>query len=100
MGLVVGASRLLFLIDQPVLDDGGRGGGRGALVALNLDDGVLVLLQAAGQVGLLGRLGGLGHGEGLHLAGGVRVLDGCGLVGFQLLEVELLDKVGYTSCCC
>lgn len=71
MGLVVGASRLLFLIDQPVLDDGGRGGGRGALVALNLDDGVLVLLQAAGQVGFLGRLGGLGGGEGMYLTLGI-----------------------------
>jgi hypothetical protein len=55
---------------------------------------LLVLLEAAGEVGLLGGLRGGGGAEGLDLADGVGVLDGGGLVGLELLEVELLDEVG------
>jgi len=87
---------LLVLLDQPVLDDGlgAALGGGGGVLALDLDGHALVLLQRGRQVGLLGRGGGLGHGEGGHLAGGVGLLDGRGLVGLELLEVELLDEVG------
>ena len=85
---------LLLLLNEPVLDNGGGSTGLGTLLALNLDGHVLVLLQAGGEVGLLGRLGGLGEREGGDVANGVGLLDGGGLVGLELLEVELLDKVG------
>lgn len=84
---------LVLLLHQPVLDDGRRRVGRHALVALHLDRHRLVLLQARGEVGLLGRGGRLGHGERGDLADGVGVLDGRGLVGLELLEVELLNEV-------
>jgi hypothetical protein len=89
----VGGSLTLVLLDEPRGLLGGGGDGTG-LLALNLDGHVLVLLEGAGEVGLLGGSGGLGDGEGLDLALGVGVLDGGGLVGLELLEVELLDKVG------
>lgn len=86
---------LVLLLDQPVLN---RGGGSLAvgrdLLALDLDGHRLVLLQAAGQVGLLGRRRGGGQAEGGNLALGVLGLDGGDLVGLELLQVELLDKVG------
>lgn len=85
---------LLLLLDKPVLDDGGGLSGLGALGSLNLDGHRLVLGQAGGKVGLLGRLGCLGEGEGGDLADGVGVLDGGRLVGLELLKVELLDEVG------
>lgn len=91
--LVVGRL-VILLLDQPVLDNRGGGARGSGLLALNLDGHGLVLLQAAGEVGLLGRLGGLGGGEGLDLTDGVGLLDGSGLVGLELLQVELLDKVG------
>jgi hypothetical protein len=85
---------LLLLLDEPVLDDGGRLAGISAILTLNLDGHVLVFLQAGGKVGLLGRLGGFRKGEGGDLADGIGVLNGGGLVGLELLEVELLDEVG------
>lgn len=86
---------LLLLLDEPVLDDGGGlGAGGTGLLALDLDGHALVLLEAAGEVGLLGGLGGLGQAEGGDVALGVGLLDGGGLVGLELLEVELLDEVG------
>jgi hypothetical protein len=95
---LVAVGGLLLLLDKPVLDNGGLAGSE-ALGSLNLDGQCLVLLEAGGKVGLLGGLGGLGEGEGGDLADGVGLLDGGGLVGFELLEVELLDEVGCGGGC-
>ena len=84
---------LLLLLDEPVLDDGRLAGGS-SLLSLNLDSHGLVLVQARGQVSLLGRLGGLGQGKGGDLADRVGLLDRRRLVGLKLLEVELLNEVG------
>lgn len=86
---------LLFLLNEPVLDGGGRLAGLSTLGTLHLDCHRLVLLKAGGEVGLLGGLGGLGEVEGGDLADGVGLLDRGGLVGLELLQVELLDEVGY-----
>lgn len=86
---------LLFLGLEPVGKSGGGAGSLlGGVLSLNLDGHALVLLEVAGEVGLLGRLGGLGLGKGLDLADRVGLLDGGHLVGLELLEVQLLDKVG------
>jgi hypothetical protein len=81
--LVVNLVLLLGL--EPVGNDGGAGGGSDGVLALNLDGHALVLLQAAGEVGLLRGGGGAGEAEGLDLALGVGGLDGRGLVGLELL---------------
>lgn len=86
-------SLLLLLLDEPVLNSGGGLASLGALLALDLDGHALVLLEVGGEVALLGGLGGLGLAEGGDLACGVGVLDGGGLVGLELLEVEFLDEV-------
>ena len=93
LGRLVGAGLVLLGL-EPVGELGGLGGSGGVL-ALDLNGHVLVLLEAAGEVGLLGGLGGLGGGKGLDLALGVGLLDGGSLVGLELLEVELLDEVGW-----
>lgn len=85
---------LLLLLDEPVLDGGGGLAGLSTLLTLNLNSHALVLFQAGGEVGLLGGLGGLRKGEGGDLTDGVGVLDGGGLVGLELPQVELLDEVG------
>lgn len=90
---LVASLRLLLLGLEPVGESSGLAGG-GDVLALDLDGQLLVLLEAAGEVGLLGGLRGGGGAEGLDLADGVGVLDGGGLVGLELLEVELLDEVG------
>lgn len=91
--LVVGF--LLFLGLEPVGQLSNTGGGlSGSILALDLNGHGLIGLEAVGQVGLLGRSRSLGHGENLDLALGVGLLDGGDLVGLELLEVELLDKVG------
>lgn len=91
--LVVGF--LLFLGLEPVGQLSNTGGGlSGSILTLDLNGHGLVGLEAVGQVGLLGRGRGLGHGEDLDLALGVGLLDGGNLVGLELLEVELLNKVG------
>jgi hypothetical protein len=87
----VGSFLLLGL--EPVLGNRGLGGGAGVLT-LDLDGHGLVLLQAAGKVALLGGLGGGRGVEGLDLADGVGLLDGGRLIGLELLQVELLNKVG------
>lgn len=91
----VSLSRLLLLL-EPVpgrsLLLAGAGGSR--LGALDLDRHVLVLLERGREVGLLGGGGGLGGREDLDVGVGVAGLDGGGLVGLELLEVELLDEVG------
>lgn len=89
--------RLIILLSlEPVRGLGGTGGGLGGnVLALNLDGHGLVGGEVAGEVGLLGGNGGLGLVEGLDLANGVRGLDNGGLVGVELLEVQLLDEVGW-----
>jgi hypothetical protein len=90
----VSAVALLLLngLLEPVLLDGGAAG---LGLALNLGHLALVGLELAGNVGLLGRGGSGGDAELLHVALGVRGLDGGRFVGFQLLEVEVLDDVGW-----
>lgn len=86
---------LLLLGLEPVRQLGSAGGGLGgSVLAFDLDGKGLVLLEAVGEVGLLGGSGGLGHGEDLDLALGVGLLDCGDLVGLELLKVEFLDKVG------
>jgi hypothetical protein len=77
---------------EPVLLHGRRAG---LSLALDLGDLALVGLELAGNVGLLGGWGSGGDAELLHLALGVRGLDGGRFVGFQLLEVQVLDDVGW-----
>jgi hypothetical protein len=86
---------LLGLLLEPVRQRRRGARGVGGLRSLNVDREALVLLEAAGEVGLLGGRGGLGGGEGPDLALGVRLLGGRGLVRLELLEVELLDEVGW-----
>lgn len=88
------ATFLLFIFDEPVLDRGRGLAGRRALLPLDLDRHVLVLLQARGQVRLLGRLGRLGQREGGDLPNRVGLLDRRRLVRLEFLEIELLDEVG------
>ena len=85
---------LLVLLDQPVLDGGGRLAGGGGLLALDLDGHALVLLQRGGEVGLLRGLGGLGLVEGQDLALGVVGLECRCFVGLEFFQVKFLDKVG------
>lgn len=86
---------LLLLGLEPVRQLGDAGGSLGGgVLTLDLNGHGLVRLEAVGEVGLLGGGGGLGHGEDLDLALGVGLLDGGGLVGLELLEVQLLDEVG------
>lgn len=94
--LVVGSLLTLVLLDEPVLDSSG-GAADNTLVALDLDSHGLVVLQRVGEVSLLWGLGRLGRCECLDLADGIGVLDGGGLVGLELLEVEFLNEVGYTK---
>lgn len=88
---------LVFLLGlEPVGEGGGTTlAGLGGILAFNLDGHVLVLLQVAGEVRLFGGGGGLGHGEGLDVAISVGLLDGGGLISPDLLQVEILDEVGY-----
>jgi hypothetical protein len=89
----VGSGGLLFLLDEPALLDGGglTGGG----LALNLNNGLLVGGELTGKVGLLGGSGGLGESKLLDVGIGVAGLDGGGLVGLELTDVQVLDRVGW-----
>lgn len=87
-------SLVLLLGLEPVGNDSGTSGGSDGVLTLDLDGHALVLLQAAGEVSLLGGGGGAGEAEGLDLALSIGGLDGRGLVGLELLEVQLLDEVG------
>lgn len=86
---------ILLLVDQPVLHNSRGGTGLSALLTLDLDGHALVLLERGGQLGLLGRLGGLGLVEGEDVALRVRLLDNWCLVGLEFFEVEFLDEIGY-----
>lgn len=89
--LVSGSSLVFLLLNEPVLLN--RGGLTAGGLTLNLNLLALVGLQLVGEVGLFGRLGSLGDGKFLDVGLGVTGLDGGGLVGLQLAEVELLDRV-------
>ena len=86
-----GGSLLLLLLEPALL---GRGGLAGGGLALNLNLLGLVGRQLTGEVGLLGGSGSLGEAESVDVALGVAGLDGGGLVGLELTEVEVLDLVG------
>lgn len=84
----------LFLLKPALLNRGGLTSGS---LALNLDGLALVGLQTAGKIGLLGGLGRLGGDELLDVGLSVTGLDGLGLVGAELLEVQVLNRVGYMT---
>lgn len=63
-------------------------------MTLDVDGHALIFLERGGQLGLLGRLGGLGLLEGEHVGRGVRLLDDWCLVGLEFFEVEFLDEIG------
>lgn len=86
-----GSSLFLILLEPALLGGGGLAGGS---LALDLDLLGLVGRQLAGEVSLLGRSGSLGEVENVDVALGVAGLDGGGLVGLELTEVEVLDLVG------
>lgn len=86
--------RLVLLLGlKPVSNLGGTGLGR-AVLALNLNGHALVLLQVAGEVGLLWGGRCLGDVEGLDVTLSIGLLDGGDLVGLELLQIKLLDEVG------
>ena len=87
-----GGSLLLLLLEPALLGGGGLAGGS---LALNLDLLGLVGRQLTREVGLLGGGGSLGEAESVDVALGVAGLDGSGLVGLELTEVEVLDLVGW-----
>lgn len=91
-GNLVGSSSLLFLLDEPALLDG-SGLTSGGL-ALNLNHGLLVGGELTGKVGLFGGSGSLGESKLLDVGIGVASLDGGGLVGLELVDVQVLDGVG------
>lgn len=81
----------LFLLEPALLNRGGLTSGS---LALNLDPLALVGLQTAGEIGLLGGLGRLRGGELLDVGLSVTGLDGLGLIGAELAEVQVLNGVG------
>lgn len=62
-------------------------------LSFNLNSLGLVCLQLVRDVGLFGRLGSLWWGELLDMCIGIAGLDGGGFVGFQFLEVQVLDEI-------
>lgn len=88
----MGSRSLLILLEPALLDRGGLASGG---LALNLNLLALVGGQFAGEVGLLGRLGGLGGGELVDMRVGVTGLDRSGLVGLELTEIQVLNGVGW-----
>jgi hypothetical protein len=85
---------LLVFLHKPIFHSRRLGPRRRSVIlALHLDRHALVLLQARGQVRLLGRLGWLRFRERLHMLRRVRFLDRYRLVCLELLQVQLLDKV-------
>lgn len=76
------SSVLLGLLGlEPVFDGGGTGSASGGISALNLDSHALILLEAAGEISLLGGQGGLGDVEDLNVGIGIALLDDGSLVG-------------------
>jgi len=93
--LVVGLLLLENGLVKPVL----LGGGLATLSGLTLDLGDLALVcgKFAGNVGLLGRCGCLGDGEGVDVTLGIGRLNGGDLVGLELAQVQVLNQVGYCA---
>lgn len=89
--LVMG--NLLLLLNEPVLL--GWSSGAGLSLSLNLDGRILVCLQLLGDIGLLWRSWCLWWGELLNAALSIGSLDGGWLVGLELLEVKVLNDVGW-----
>ena len=89
----MGGSGLLLVLLEPVLLDG-SGLTSGGL-ALNLNLLALVGGELTGEVSLLGGRRGLGKSELLDVLIGVTGLDGGGLVGLELTNVQVLDGVGW-----
>jgi hypothetical protein len=83
---------LLRLLLKPALFN--RSGLTGGGLALNLNILALVGLQIIGKVGLFGGLGHSRSRELLDVGLSVAGLDGSGLVGLKLAQVELLNGVG------
>ena len=93
---LVAVGLVLLLSLEPVGESGGTLAGLGGgVLTLNLNGHALILLQAAGEIGLFGGGGRLGHGKGLNLAFGIGLLDCRHLVGLELLQIELLNEVGW-----
>ena len=88
---------LFLFLNKPVLLDSGLVAG--SSLALNVHGHALVLLDAAGEVGLFGRLGGGRDLEFENLALGVGGLDSRALVASDFREVEVLDEVGWEETC-
>lgn len=92
----MGRSLILLGLNEPVLLN--RSSLAASGLALNLNVLALVGRQLASEVGLLGGLGSLGGGKLVDVGLGVTGLDGGGLVGLQLAEVELLNGVRCSKC--
>lgn len=84
-------SLLLFLL-EPALLSGSSLASSG--LALDLDLLALVGGELTGKVSLLGGSRSLGEGELVNVGVGVAGLDGSGLVGLELTEVQVLNGVG------
>lgn len=84
-------SLLLFLLEPALLSGSGLAS---SSLALDLDLLALVGGELTGKVGLLGGSRSLGKGELVNVGVGVAGLDGSGLVGLELTEVQVLNGVG------
>ena len=62
-------------------------------LSLNLNSLCLVCFQLIRDIGLFGRLGGLGWSELLHVCVGIGGFNGGGFVCFQFFEVKVLDEI-------
>lgn len=89
----MGGGGLLLVLLEPMLLDGGGFTSGGLALDLNLL--ALVGRELTGEVGLLGGGRGLGESKLVDVLVGVTGLDGGGLVGLELLKVEVLDGVGW-----
>lgn len=88
----MGSLGLLLLLEPALLNRGGLTGGS---LALDLNLLALIGLQTVGKVGLFGGLGRLRGAELLDMGLSITGLDGLGLVGAELAEVQLLNRVGW-----
>jgi hypothetical protein len=94
MSVLLQAGLLLRILLKPVLLNR-RGTALRRRSTLNLDNLGVVRLQVVGNVALFRRRRGLGNGELVDVALGIGGLDLRGLVGLQLAEVQVLDKIGW-----
>lgn len=94
---------LFFLLDKPILLNGCCAGI--ARRALDFWGRLLVFLKTALEICLFWGLWWLWDGELLHLALGIIGLQWSWLVGLELLQVHVLDEIGweqvrlYIACC-